>query len=116
MYYTHFQNAGAIFVKTNYFFIEECYFKNNSNFQGGAIYFSELWIKDLQIFKIRKTIFTNNKAGLTGGSLHLSEGIKLIQGEIHSCYFLKELGDSRLQLFYLLSNLYFRCRGDSTTV
>ena len=107
MYYTHFQNAGAIFVKTNYFFIEECYFKNNSNFQGGAIYFSELSIKDLQIFKIRKTIFTNNKAGLTGGSLHLSEGIKLIQGEIHSCYFLKELGDSRFAIILFVKQFIF---------
>ena len=98
--YTHFQNAGAIFAETAKFIIENSYFKNNSNFEGGAIYLSELLTQDLQIFKIRKTIFTENIGGFTGGSLYLSERIKLINGEIYSCFFFKEIGSSCKHYFF----------------
>ena len=78
----------------------DSYFKNNSNFKGGAIYLNELFIQDLQIFKIRKTIFTENIGGFTGGSLYLSERIKLINGEISSCVFFKEIGYSCDHYFF----------------
>ena len=60
MAYVHFQNAGALKIVSQTLIVSDCYFFNNSNLKGGAIYFSKNDNYDKQYFNIEKCM--NEKA------------------------------------------------------
>ena len=80
--------------------IEECYFFNNSNLKGGAIYFAgnEKFFECNFVFV--RSIFKKNDAGEGGGGMHFSQSLRFIKANITQCYFSDSLAWSTIYFLF----------------
>ena len=85
----HTENAGALLCLSQTLIIQDCYFSNNSNFNGGAIFLDKYSTSDSQNLVIERTIFFQNNAGETGAAIYFGTNINLIIGEIKDSSFLE---------------------------
>lgn len=83
----HGQSGGAIFLSAKNIIISNCYFFDNANMNGGAIYLSKHSSSNLQNLLVEETIFSLNKAGDSGGAIFLAQDITYILGIISNCGF-----------------------------
>jgi predicted outer membrane repeat protein len=83
----HGQNAGAMYLEVETLTVFECYFFNNSNLKGGAVYLNKNKKYDNQYVSIQNTIFSNNEAGDNGAAIEFENDILFITGEVTNCYF-----------------------------
>ena len=88
LYASHTENAGALLVLSQNLMIKNCYLANNSNMNGGAIFFNKHF-SDSQTILIENTVFYRNGAGETGSAIYFGTDIKFIIGEIRNCSFLE---------------------------
>lgn len=100
----HFQVAGALRLEVQYLIVEECYFFNNSNLKGGAIYLNKNQNYEAQYIYISKTIFRSNEAGDNGGCIELEKNIQKIIGNISNCYFLENFAWRKKNIY---KNLFY---------
>ena len=84
---SHGENAGAILTFSQNLFVKNCYFSNNSNLNGGAIYLNKHINSDVQYVRIEMTIFARNGAGESGSALYLGKNIQYIFGLVTDCLF-----------------------------
>lgn len=109
MAYVHFQIAGATRLQVETVIVSECYFRNNSNLKGGAIYLNKNNDFDLQYVYINNTIFALNEAGDNGAGIEFEKNIQRIQGNITNCFFLNNLAWRKkkyfLKLFFLVGSI-----------
>ena len=85
--------------------IEECYFFNNSNLKGGALFFAGNEKFFESYFVIERSIFKKNDAGEGGAGMHFSQSLRFIKANITQCYFSNSLAWSIEFIFcFLFSN------------
>ena len=87
MAYVHMQIAGALRLLVESLSIKECYFFENSNLKGGAIYVNKNENSENTQVSIENCIFNMNEAGDNGGAISFDKNIILLQGNITNCYF-----------------------------
>ena len=103
MAYVHTQVAGALRILSETLIIEECYFYNNSNLKGGAIYFNKNDNYDIQYFFIKNNIFAFNEAGDNGAAIEFEKNLLKLIGNISNCYFYANLA---WRIFFVLFNTF----------
>ena len=91
MAYVHSQVSGAIRAHVETFIAKDCYFMNNSNLKGGAIYLSKNENYEKQYVDIQNSIFVLNEAGDNGASIQFDNNIIFLKGNVTNCYFYKNL-------------------------
>ena len=89
MPYWHGENAGAILTFAKNLTVKNCYFSNNSNLNGGAIFLNRHANSGLQYLRIERTIFARNQAGESGSSIYLGQDVQYILGIVAECFFLE---------------------------
>lgn len=105
MAFVHLQLAGALKLEVETLIVSECYFANNSNLKGGAIYINKNENYEMQYILIEKTIFTNNEAGDNGGCIEMEKKLRQISGNITNNYFLGNLAWSNI--FFPYKKIFF---------
>ena len=85
--YIHNEDAGAIYAATKYFDIKDCYFYNNSNLNGGGIYFQRNLNFLMQALEVLNCIFKKNEAGNVGGAISIGE-IRIAKINIIDSFFM----------------------------
>ena len=107
---SHDQNAGCLLSFSQIVIIKECYFYNNSNLNGGAIYFNKYANSDKQYFTIEKTLFFKNQAGETGSAIYFDNAIGYIIGNITESYFLQQYSFyGKIPYIYIIFLNYVSC-------
>ena len=87
---SHGENAGAIMCNSQTLIVINCYFYNNSNLNGGAIYFNKYVSSDAQYMIIEKTLFVKNEAGEAGSAIYFGTNMQYILGNITNCFFFQQ--------------------------
>lgn len=105
MAFVHLQFAGALKLEAETLIVSECYFANNSNLKGGAIYINKNENYEIQYILIEKTIFANNEAGDNGGCIEFEKNLRKISGNIRKNYFLGNSAWSKI--FYIFKIFLF---------
>lgn len=93
--YFHTEDGGAIHSISENITISHCYFKNNSAFRGGGVFFGSnaLYYFSSRIMILSFCIFVKNEAGFHGPGASVYEQKQKIKAVISDCYFLENFAN-----------------------
>jgi len=107
----HIESGGAIYSNAQNLYLINCYFINNTAYDGGAIFVHKNPLFDNQTLVINQCIFVSNQAGDIGGAVAVDQSILVMDGVISNSFFTKNDAWCT-DYFYIFYNFRLSGRSD----